>query len=227
MDITFVFQIVDAVREIDRQLAMASRLLTFTQPRLPGRITIHFRKIPRGSKGVAAVIPPCPEPVQWFINKASGEWFWNVLPVTNLKKRAKGKLEWAVGHHHTAKTLGQVAELIKERQRAVEILRVAQVKTTHLQTSVRPLLRQSDPDLTRWYHEFHDRRLKRSPTPAELSWFREGTPFPYGQTAEEINEALEAEGSEGGSMLYADDIEDGLEEMDDFMSEPEWDADEL
>lgn len=227
MDIVFVVQIVDAVREIDRQLVMANRLLTFTQPKRPGRITIHFRKIPKNSKGVAAVIPPCPEPVQWYVNKASGEWFWNALPTTNLKKRAKGKLEWAVGHHHTAKTLGHVAELLKERQRAVEILRVAQAKASHLQSALRPLLRKGDPELTRWYHEFHDRRMKRPPTPSELSWFLNGTPFPYGQTADQINEELEAEGSEGGSMLYSENVEEGLDELDSLMAEPEWDADEL
>ncbi|MCC6201176.1 MAG: hypothetical protein IT466_10420 [Moraxellaceae bacterium] len=227
MDSIFVVELVDFIHEIDRQLARANRLLMFSQPKRQGRVTIHFRKIPKGSKGVAAIIPPCPEPVQWFVNKASGEWFWNVLPITNLKKRAKGKLEWAVGHHHTALALARVGELIKQRQRAVEILRVAQFKFAHLEKGLRPLLRQSDPDLIRWYHEFHDRRMKRSPTPAEQSWFLEGTPFPYGQTADEINEELEAEGSEGGSMLYSENVEEGLDELDSLMSEPEWDADEL
>ena len=56
MDIAFVVQIVDAVREIERQLAMANRLLMFTQPKRPGQITIHFRMIPKSSKGVPAVI---------------------------------------------------------------------------------------------------------------------------------------------------------------------------
>ncbi len=45
MDVAFVVQIVEAVCEIDRQLAMANRLLMFTQPARPNARPLIFNNL--------------------------------------------------------------------------------------------------------------------------------------------------------------------------------------
>ena len=99
---------------IDTRLDQERERLDRHQPRWSGRLGLVWR--PMSGRYLGAVQP---DVVIWLMRHFSGQsrWFYTVLPLNGLSRRAKRSGGWAEGAPVVQESLREIADLMRKRER--------------------------------------------------------------------------------------------------------------
>ena len=87
------------------------------QPRWSGRLGLVWR--PMTGRYLGAVQP---DVVMWLMRHFDGQsrWFYSVLPLDGISRRAKRSGGWAAGAPYVQQSLREIADLMRKRERILE-----------------------------------------------------------------------------------------------------------
>ena len=99
---------------LDARLDAQRQVLDQYQPRWSGRLGLVWR--PMAGRYLGALQP---DVVSWLMRHFDGQsrWFYSVLPLDGLSRRAKRSGGWAEGAPFVQKSLREIVDLMRKRER--------------------------------------------------------------------------------------------------------------
>jgi hypothetical protein len=122
--------------EIDETLALHGRILDSYQPKSNEKIGLFWDRREGRMNGALQ-----PLMVRWLMRHFSGgyRWFYTVLPLKGLSRKAKSKGGWGLGVEQTRESLNRMQDLIEHRRLIVHQWNYLARSLTHAETYARDL----------------------------------------------------------------------------------------